>query len=351
MGIRALAADVSIMCIPTLIIGHEFGGRGNPSRKTFPYKAAYNGNQHNNLYHAYYVISTDDEWQFYFKNLMDSDASIIESDELAKEDRQKFSSLRKKSSHDLLFTLDQLMYRLAPLPDSGGATLEPTALRTITATATGRTLELGTGSRKGTNAILVGSDEVVTVDHIEKYYNAAVKVYSDNPKVKAIHAPLKDGTYDLPEDLGQFDTIVIDGPPGSKARKATLVNILTYLKDGGKILIDDSKRDIKSITEWVHTNKLQMRHVNTHRGMVVINTPPPLPPLSKQISNFSHAVKKSLSFLISQNKLVATQDVRQYRFDMCTNCEHWSNGRCSKCGCGLSAKVSLDSEKCPIGKW
>lgn len=41
----------------------------------------------------------------------------------------------------------------------------------------------------------------------------------------------------------------------------------------------------------------------------------------------------------------------------CKSCEFWDStalrgkGRCRKCGCATWAKIRMNSEKCPIGKW
>lgn len=47
------------------------------------------------------------------------------------------------------------------------------------------------------------------------------------------------------------------------------------------------------------------------------------------------------------------QAERERRLDICRSCQEYDarQGRCRKCGCGMSLKARLASSKCPIGKW
>lgn len=36
---------------------------------------------------------------------------------------------------------------------------------------------------------------------------------------------------------------------------------------------------------------------------------------------------------------------------ICKNCEFRKYLICGECGCVISAKVQLDEEECPVGKW
>lgn len=102
MGLRALAADIPIICCPNVVLGHEFGSASNPSRPSFPYKPAYNSTDANhNLYHSYYVVSDDEEWEL-IKTFLGARASNIENDESAVLDRQKFGPLRKLRPGELV---------------------------------------------------------------------------------------------------------------------------------------------------------------------------------------------------------------------------------------------------------
>jgi ADP-heptose:LPS heptosyltransferase len=50
---------------------------------------------------------------------------------------------------------------------------------------------------------------------------------------------------------------------------------------------------------------------------------------------------------------VASKEEQARRLAICQGCEHFrhSDGRCSKCGCGISGKAEWQAAECPIGKW
>ena len=39
------------------------------------------------------------------------------------------------------------------------------------------------------------------------------------------------------------------------------------------------------------------------------------------------------------------------RWDICQGCEFHRHWQCTACGCLVSAKIRVKSEKCPLGKW
>ena len=270
MSLRALATDTPIVVCGDVIVGHEFGGRGNPSRMSFPYNAVYKDKPIHNLSHAYYVVSTDEEWRRYFLPVLDKGARRIENDVLAREDRERFQALRTVESSRFIRKVEDSWRQIASCPDQGGATLEPSAVRIIAGSCRGRVLELGTGSGKGTKAALLLGDEVVTVDHMKKFVQMTTRKLGSNPKLTVLHAVIKGRTYALPSDIGTFDTIVVDGPPGRVAREATLARIIPLLNDGGRILIDDTKRDKKIIMQWAEQHSLKIEMLKTRRGMAIV---------------------------------------------------------------------------------
>jgi hypoxanthine phosphoribosyltransferase len=66
-------------------------------------------------------------------------------------------------------------------------------------------------------------------------------------------------------------------------------------------------------------------------------------------SNFGKAV---INYAKSGFKNVTPEQYKN-RLNICSTCEHYDNGRCKHvgCGCFLSTKAWLSSEKCPIDKW
>lgn len=54
--------------------------------------------------------------------------------------------------------------------------------------------------------------------------------------------------------------------------------------------------------------------------------------------------------------VLATEDKRKERMDLCQNCPFAGGGKfkkliCTKCGCVLHGKVMLNGAQCPVGKW
>jgi hypothetical protein len=63
--------------------------------------------------------------------------------------------------------------------------------------------------------------------------------------------------------------------------------------------------------------------------------------------------QRASSAIINNGKLVSTKDEAKARLDICNKCPNLSKkgGRCELCGCFVVAKVKLDFETCPAGKW
>lgn len=53
--------------------------------------------------------------------------------------------------------------------------------------------------------------------------------------------------------------------------------------------------------------------------------------------------------------ILAKKEKVEARLNECKSCENKTNFNlvpfCKKCGCMISAKVRLENQKCPIGKW
>jgi hypothetical protein len=51
-------------------------------------------------------------------------------------------------------------------------------------------------------------------------------------------------------------------------------------------------------------------------------------------------------------EILATPRIRQYRFRRCSACVHNPDGfQCEVCSCLIDAKISLNTERCPVGYW
>ena len=59
-----------------------------------------------------------------------------------------------------------------------------------------------------------------------------------------------------------------------------------------------------------------------------------------------------LDMLNPKTKRISDIDA-EIRFDICKSCPELVEltNQCKKCGCFMKAKTTLESAKCPIGKW
>jgi len=48
---------------------------------------------------------------------------------------------------------------------------------------------------------------------------------------------------------------------------------------------------------------------------------------------------------------IADSDESIRRINICKQCEHFKDPRCTKCGCFMFVKTKLQSARCPIGLW
>ena len=57
--------------------------------------------------------------------------------------------------------------------------------------------------------------------------------------------------------------------------------------------------------------------------------------------------------LLNPKKERSPEELAEYRFGICNNCEWFrhSSKTCRKCGCFMKLKTHLAEAKCPIGKW
>lgn len=63
------------------------------------------------------------------------------------------------------------------------------------------------------------------------------------------------------------------------------------------------------------------------------------------------ALFRAARHFVMYRDTAVTPAVRDERLDHCRRCVNHIKGNCRVCGCFVSAKVLLASEKCPIGRW
>lgn len=81
----------------------------------------------------------------------------------------------------------------------------------------------------------------------------------------------------------------------------------------------------------------------------VANRPPrpAFPPLARQAATLAGAVVRFAASGMER----ASSEEKARRLAICGGCEHFTEGRCRKCGCSLAYKVAMRSEHCPVDKW
>lgn len=79
------------------------------------------------------------------------------------------------------------------------------------------------------------------------------------------------------------------------------------------------------------------------------------PSFIQQGKNIAGAVSRVASVLVSGGRVLVSDAEFYYRFNLCLsnvcdNCDVLAE-RCFICGCYLKPKLSLTTEKCPLGYW
>ncbi len=280
MALRAYMAGVDVEVDRSVLIGHEFFGKTHPSRnpESGQYRFSNGAPAVFNAWHSYMAVCGDAAfnnnvvpWLLSLDGNMHAGDAVME-DAMAIADRDYFlRHCKRRTDDELLVLIEELMAARAPVRDSGGAALEPAAVRIIKAMAHGRCLELGTGSGAGTQALLEGAMSVVSVDHMPRFTKLArAKIH--NPNVEFVTCPIDKNTgfYDLSSIRGKFDLIVIDGPPGRKARESAISEVMRLCAAGGIILEDDAVRDGKNIKIAAEAAGCSVETFPTQRGLAMI---------------------------------------------------------------------------------
>lgn len=78
-----------------------------------------------------------------------------------------------------------------------------------------------------------------------------------------------------------------------------------------------------------------------------------LPSLKQMAFGLTEAIRDNITNAISNGVLLASEEEKEKRFDICVTCEFLmvKQSRCLKCGCYMNLKTRLKASKCPIGKW
>jgi len=82
--------------------------------------------------------------------------------------------------------------------------------------------------------------------------------------------------------------------------------------------------------------------------------PPPLPKMPsvpRQMLNLTEAVGRAVKAFVAGEQVIADEETREERIEICEGCDQLRGARCAKCGCYTMKKIILQTESCPIGKW
>ena len=129
-------------------------------------------------------------------------------------------------------------------------------------------LEMGSGLSTYAHSIYLHEENpnghLTTIDHDLSWLAATQDMLNANGPVSCevnfYHAPIGGANkiwgsgYDLPENLsGEFDWLLIDGPPSAVGRLATLPTAWSHLSCGANIFLDDAARpaEQEAIRKWL----------------------------------------------------------------------------------------------------
>jgi hypothetical protein len=76
-----------------------------------------------------------------------------------------------------------------------------------------------------------------------------------------------------------------------------------------------------------------------------------IPSVFGMAKNLLETAKEVAKHKKRTGRTLAPTKVQEERMAICNACNYYVKNRCKKCGCNLSAKVTLAGAKCPLKKW
>lgn len=134
-----------------------------------------------------------------------------------------------------------------------------------------RSAEFGTGSGVGTEALSYLSDFVVTYDHDINWSKHTQQKLSK----KGIHNVAYLVGYNVQPPYGDFDILLVDGPPGGNARRDAVIRFWKYLKPGATVILDDvfQKDEQEALKTWASMFKAKTEIIHTDRDIGICVKP------------------------------------------------------------------------------
>lgn len=68
------------------------------------------------------------------------------------------------------------------------------------------------------------------------------------------------------------------------------------------------------------------------------------------IQQMTNVMVSSLKYIAGGFHNVSDEEYED-RLKICKTCDRYNDGRCLECGCYLSIKARMSTEKCPLDKW
>jgi hypothetical protein len=74
---------------------------------------------------------------------------------------------------------------------------------------------------------------------------------------------------------------------------------------------------------------------------------------AKVSRSLAESAVKAKAAIVNGKPIIAQKSKAQERLDICNKCKDLDRnlGRCTVCGCFVTAKVKADYESCPSGRW
>jgi len=134
-----------------------------------------------------------------------------------------------------------------------------------------RSLEFGTGAGVGTELLAMMSNQVITLDHDLGWSKHTQQKLSK----KGIHNVAYLVGYNVALPYGDFDFLLVDGPPGGDLRRDTVIRYWKYLKPGASIVMDDlfRKEEQIALRTWARLYGAKTEIIETDRSIGVCIKP------------------------------------------------------------------------------
>ena len=134
-----------------------------------------------------------------------------------------------------------------------------------------RSLEFGTGAGVGTELLAKLSKQVITLDHDLNWSKYTQQKLSK----KGIHNVAYLVGYNIALPYGDFDILLVDGPPGGLARRDAVIRYWKYLKPGATIILDDvfRKDEQNALATWKKLYGAKTEIIKTDRDIGICVKP------------------------------------------------------------------------------